>query len=92
METVKYINKTVYYLKAAPDGFCYLGLIDVHAVSATHLYNKDFTKCVAVEDIFEQYEDAQEYMNSIGVELYVSARKVGFKKIHKPGTDTVNQA
>ena len=88
METTKFINKTVYYLKSAQDGFCYLALLDVHAVSSTHLYNKDFSKCVAVEDIFEHYEDAQEYMKAIGVELYVSAAKVGFKRIHKPGSDT----
>ena len=87
METIKYINKTVFYLKESEDGYCYLALIDVHAVSETHLYNKDFTKCVAVEDIFENYKDAQEYMEAIGVELYVSASKYGFKKIHPSGAD-----
>ena len=87
METTKYIDKTVFYLKSAEDGFCYLALLDVHAVSATHLYNKDFSRSVAVEDIFENYQDAKEYMDAIGVELYVSASKVGFKRIHTPGTD-----
>lgn len=87
METTKYINKTVFYLKESEDGFCYLALIDVHAVSETHLYNKDFTKCVAVTDIFENYKDAQEYMEAIGVELYVSERKFGFKKSYTAGAD-----
>ena len=86
-ETFKYIGKTVFYLKEAEDGFCYLSLLDVHAVSDTHLYDKEFSKCVAVEDIFENYTDAQEYMKAIGVELYVSARKFGFKRVHAAGTD-----
>lgn len=87
METTKYINKTVFYLKESEDGFCYLSLLDVFAVSDTHLFNKDFTKCVAVTDIFENYKDAKEYMEAIGVEFYVSENKYGFKKMYRPGAD-----
>lgn len=82
-----FIDKTVYYLKESPDGFCYLGSLEVHAVTKTHLYNKDFSKCVAIDSIFESYKDAQSYMNALGIELYVDANKVGFKKIYSIGTD-----
>lgn len=82
-----YINKTVFYLKESEDGFCYLGSLDVHAVSKTHLYNKDFSKCVAVENVFENYKDAQTYMKELGIELYINENKVGFKKIYVPGSD-----
>lgn len=87
MESFKYIGKTVYYLKESTDGFFYLGCLDVHAVSKDLLYNKDFTKCVAVDSIFEHYQDAKSYMESLGIEFYVDEKKVGFKKIYKPGTD-----
>lgn len=89
METCKYINKTVCYLKESSDGFYYLGSIDVYAVSDKLLFDKTFTKCVAVDSIFEHYEDAKAYMETLGVEFYVDENKVGFKKIYKAGTDLV---
>lgn len=82
-----FINKTVFYLKESQDGFCYLGSIRVHAVTETHLYNEDFTKCVALDSIFENYKDAQEYMDALGIQLYFSDEKVGFKKIYSVGSD-----
>ena len=87
METSKFINKTVFYLKEHEDGFCYLGSLDVFAVSETHLYNKDFSKCVAVDDIFESYKDAQEYMDKLGIEFYFDNNKIGFKKIYSAESD-----
>ena len=90
MEAYKYIGKTVFYLKESTDGFFYLGSIDVHAVSKELLYNKDFTKSVAVDSIFEHYQDAQQYMNALGIEIYFDDKKVGFKKIYKQGTDNLS--
>lgn len=87
METSKYINKTVFYLKEHEDGFCYLGSLDVFAVSETHLFNSDFTKCVHVEAIFESYKDAQEYMEKLGIEFYFDDKKIGFKKIYNAESD-----
>ena len=87
MCTYDFINKTVFYLKEAEDGFCYLGSIRVHAVSDTLLYNEDFSKCVAVDSIFESYKDAKEYMEALGIEFYYSHDKIGFKKIYAHGTD-----
>lgn len=87
MSGYDYINKTVFYLKESEDGFCYLGCLDVHAVSETHLYNKDFTKCVAIDSIFESYKEAQSYMDALGIELFANENKVGFKKIYNPGSD-----
>ena len=87
MDMTKYIGKTVFYLKAAEDGFHYLAHLDVFAISATHFFNKDFTKSVAFVDTFENYKDAQEYMNAIGVELYATETKVGFKTIYPTGSD-----
>ena len=91
METYKFIGKTVFYLKESDDGFCYLSSLSVHAVSETMLYDKDFTKCVAVDSIFENYKDAQEYMDALGIEFYVSDKKVGFKKIYKSSSDNLIQ-
>ena len=91
METYKYINKTVFYLKEAEDGFCYLTSLTVHAVSENMLYDKEFSKCVAVDSIFENYKDAKEYMEALGIEVYISDKKLGFRKIYKTGTDSVLQ-
>ena len=87
METFKYINKTVFYLKESTEGFFYMGSLEVYAVNETHLFNKDFSKCVAVDSVFENYKDAQEYMKFLGVELYMDANRAGFKKIYSQGSD-----
>ena len=87
MESIKYLNKTVFYLKESTDGFFYMGSLIVFAVNETHLFNEDFSKSVSVDSIFEHYKDAQEYMRFLGCELYMNENKVGFKKIYKQGTD-----
>ena len=67
--------------------FCRPYIYILLCLSAVNLFNKDFTKCVAVDSIFENYKDAQEYMNFLGVELYMDENKVGFKKIYSQGSD-----
>ena len=89
MEAIKYLNKTVYYLKESSDGFCYLGCLDVYAVNEHFLFDSTLTKCVAIDSIFEHYNDARQYMEALGIELYMDETKVGFKKIYKAGNDKI---
>ena len=87
METYKYLGKTVFYLKESSDGFCYLSSLTVFAVNETTLFDKYFTLAVEVKNIFENYKDAKTYMDALGIELYISSEKIGFKKIYKSGND-----
>lgn len=86
-ESYKYLNKTVYYLKESDDGYYYLAFIDVYAVNEKMLFNKDFSRCVATDSVFENYKEAQEYMKRLGIELYIDDKKIGFKKIYAAGAD-----
>lgn len=85
----EYLNKTVFYLKASPDNFYYLGVIDVYAVNEKYLFDKDFKKCISIDSIFETVDEAQNYMGKMGIQLYLGPDKIGFKKIAAADSDVI---